>query len=102
MSFVHGLRSSGTSVSSLTVAIEPSAAHWSFLQSPAVWTERAVPAATFMLPQTPAVQVRWTHSVSGPEQSAATLQAAQILLVPQTNVQSALTLHGLPGAHLPQ
>ena len=79
MSLVHGLRSSGTSVSSLTPVIFPSAVHCCRLQSPAIWTVTTVPAGSVMLPHTPAVQVRWTQSFSGPEQSAAMLHAAQVL-----------------------
>src|SRR5580765_8041607 len=55
-----------------------------------------------MLPHTPAVQVRCMQSFSVPEQSAAMLQAAQVLSALQEKVQSALTLQGLPGPHLPQ
>src|SRR5580765_1765292 len=55
-----------------------------------------------MLPHTPAVQVRCMQSFSVPEQSAAMLQAAQVLSALQEKVQSALTLQGLPAVHLPQ
>jgi len=52
MSLVHGLRSSGTSVSSLTPVIFPSAVHCCRLQSPAIWTVTTVPAGSVMLPHT--------------------------------------------------
>ena len=102
MSLVHGLRSSGTSVSSLAFATVPSAAHWRRLQSPVFCTVSTVPAASRMLPQTPTVQVRCSHSDSLPAQSAATLHAAQVLSALHAYVQSALTRHGLPGPHFPQ
>src|SRR5262245_57278833 len=102
MSFVQGFRSSGTSRSSFALVGVPSAPHTRFLQSPIDWTMSAVPAASRMLPQTPAVQVRCTHSLSAPGQSAATLQSAHFMSALQANVQSALAEQVLPAPHLPQ
>src|SRR5262249_9574883 len=44
-SFVHWLPSTGTSLSSGTLATLPLPSHWLRWQSPAVWLETAVPAA---------------------------------------------------------
>ena len=101
-SFVHALRSSGTSVSSFTVATVPSVAHWRRLQSPVDWTARTVPAVSRVLPHAPAVQVRCSHSDSIPGQSAATLHAAQVLLARHAYWQSVFARQVLPGPHLPQ
>src|SRR4029077_5451911 len=102
MSFVHALRSSGTSVSSFTLAIVPLAAHCRRLQSPVDWTARTVPAGSRVLPHAPTVQVRCSHSDSVPGQSAATLHAAQVLSARHAYWQSVFTRQGLPGAHFPQ
>src|SRR3982751_3613073 len=96
MSFVQALRSSGTSVSSFTVATVALAAQWGRLQSPADCTASTVPAASRVLPHAPAVQVRCSHSDSTPGQSAATLQAAQVLSVRHAYVQAAVTRQPLP------
>src|SRR3954468_18652993 len=102
MSFVQALRSSGTSVSSFTLATLPSAPHWRRLQSPADCTASTVPAASRVLPHAPAVQVRCSHSDSVPGQSAATLHAAQVLSARHAYWQSVFTRQLLPAAHLPQ
>ncbi len=99
-SFVHALRSSGTSVSSFTVATVPSVAHWRRLQSPVDWTARTVPAASRVLPHAPAVQVRCSHSDSIPGQSAATLHAAQVLLARHAYWQSRVRETGVAGPAL--
>ncbi|MFT3768280.1 MAG: hypothetical protein QM820_22755 [Minicystis sp.] len=68
-SLVHGLLSSGMSVSSFSSARLPWPSHTIFLQSPAFCCATAVPAAVNTGAQRPFVQARWAHSFSLPGQS---------------------------------
>ena len=57
-SIVQPLLSTGRSVGSLTVTLLP-VMQMSFLQSFGIWTPIVVPSGVLLMPQTPAVQVRW-------------------------------------------
>src|SRR5262245_40995782 len=59
-SSVHGLPSTGTSLSSSTVSIAPAPSHWSILQSPALCAVTGTPAVTNDVPHCPATHVAVT------------------------------------------
>src|SRR5262252_974356 len=76
-SSVHGLPSSGTSLSSVDTRALPLPSQSLTLQSPAVWTGVRMPAALFETPQAFWMQVRVRQSPSVPGQSAAVRQPTQ-------------------------
>ena len=69
--------STGVSVLSGMLMTLPTALHWSFWQSPAVWFGSAVPVGAKPVPHTLLMHVRNLHVVSVPAQSVATLQPTQ-------------------------
>jgi hypothetical protein len=78
MSFVQGLLSFGTFVSSATDTMFPAPSHTFAWQVPLIWIDVLVPCGLKLLPHCPVPeQAIFAHSVPTPGQSAGTLHPTQ-------------------------